>query len=101
MSAVLFIIAVCALVWLFGAAWRALEVFLQGVVGGTKLFRRLAQPVVVWLWRAGRWAAHWGGVLQLELSRRIHAAYWVYSYLWHRQYIARHIRKKRRGRLAH
>lgn len=102
MGALALLIILAILVYLGNIAWRATETTLQGVVSGVRLFWHGAWAVLAISLRFYVWTLRWAHVLQLELSQRLHAAWWCYSYRWRRAYIAHRLREERRsGRQAH
>jgi hypothetical protein len=99
MAPLALLLILCALVYLASAAWRTADAVLRGLPGGLRLFWWLARPLLLATLKGLRLALHWADVGGLELARRAHAAWWVYSYCWRRQYVARHIRGQRKRAL--
>lgn len=97
MIALVIIVGIVACVYLTVTAWRIVEGLLNGIWDGSKLFCRMVRAC----WRAFRWAQHAAVRLDFWLSQRIHAAWWSYSYVWQRSYIASTLRQRRRAQGRH
>lgn len=97
MIALIVIVGLVACVYLLVTAWRIVEGLLNGIVGGTLIFCRMVRAC----WRAFRASQRAAIELDFWLSQRTHAAWWTYSYVWQRSYIASTLRQRRRAHGGH
>ena len=97
MVALIVIVGIVACVYLLVTAWRIVEGLLNGIVGGTLIFCRMVRACYRGLLHGQRAAIK----LDFWLSQRIHAAWWSYSYVWQRSYIASTLRQRRRAQGGH
>lgn len=96
MEALILLVILAVLVYLANIGWRATETTLQGLVSGIRISWRIGRVVLHVLSRFTRWLVRWAHVLHLECAQRSHAAWWCWSYIWRRAYIAGRLRKGRR-----
>lgn len=98
MEALVLLTILAVLVYLANLAWRTTEAGLQGLVSGVRISWRLVRAVTVLVLRFYVWAMRWADVLVMAASQRLHAAWWCWSYLWRRAYIAKQLRLRRSAR---
>lgn len=94
------LVALIAACVLWSSLYRATEALLQGVVGGTVLFWRLARWTVRTSWHLTDRAVQAAYRIDTATGQRVHAACYVWSFWLKRAYIASQLRARRRAARA-